>query len=184
MPTALAGALFVGTIVVITVGGIVIARFVLPARSTVLEDEVAANIATVVSVIFAVLMAFVVIVVWQQWDDAQSKVQQEANALSNLFEEAGVFPEPRRSELRAQFHDYVRTVLFDEWPVLADGRDSLRARDALLRLRETYGSLQFTTTQDSHIYADSIQQLNSVNDLRRLRILASRDSIPLILWAV
>jgi hypothetical protein len=107
MPTALAGVLFVGAIVVLTVGGIAIARFVLPARSTVLEDEVAANIATVVSAIFAVLLAFVVIVVWQQWDDAQSKVQQEANALSNLFEEAGVFPEPRRSELRAQLRDYV-----------------------------------------------------------------------------
>jgi hypothetical protein len=165
-------------------GGILLARHVLPRRFRGVEDEVAANVATVVSAIFAVLLAFVVIVVWQQWDDAQAKVQQEADALSNLYEEAGVFPEPRRSELRAQLRDYVRIILSDEWPALADGRESPQARAALARLRQTYQGLQFSTTQNSLIYLDSIQQINQVNDLRRLRILASRDSIPLIVWAV
>jgi hypothetical protein len=184
LPTVLAAALFVGGIVLLTVGAIVAARRVLPARLQLVESDVAGTIATVVSAIFAVLLAFVVVVVWQQWDDAQSKVQQEANALANLYEEAGVFPEPRRSELRAQLRDYVRVVLSDEWPALVDGRDSPHARDALIRLRQTYRELQFSTTQDSLIYADSVQQINAVSDLRRLRILASRDSIPLILWAV
>jgi hypothetical protein len=184
LPTVLAAALFVGGIVLLTVGGIVVARRALPARPQLVESDVAGTIATVVSAIFAVLLAFVVVVVWQQWDDAQSKVQQEANALSNLFEEAGVFPEPRRSELRAQIREYVREVLSDEWPALVDGRDSPLAQKALNRLRQTYRELQVSTTEDSLIYADSIQQINAVNDLRRLRILASRDSIPLILWAV
>jgi hypothetical protein len=148
------------------------------------DNDLVVNVATVVSAIFAVLLAFVVVVVWQQWDDAQTKVQQEANALSNLFDEAGVFPEPGRSELRAELRDYVRTILSDEWPALVDGRDSPLARAALARLRRSYQGLQVSTTQDSLIYADSIQQINSVNDLRRLRILASRDTIPLILWVV
>src|SRR4029078_2782910 len=49
------------------------------------NNEVAGFIFSAVGAIYGVLLAFMVLVVWQSFDEAQVTVEQEANTLVNVF---------------------------------------------------------------------------------------------------
>jgi hypothetical protein len=86
------------------------------------QNDVAGFIFAVVGVIYAVLLAFVVIVTWEKFNSAESVIGEEASALRSIYRESTAFP----PELREQLHDDVRryatTVIEQEWPAMADGQ--------------------------------------------------------------
>src|SRR4051812_21824674 len=57
------------------------------------SQEVAAAIYAVIGTIYAVILAFVVVVVWEQFNDADRVVHEEASHLGNLRQMAQAFPE-------------------------------------------------------------------------------------------
>src|SRR4051794_14548805 len=81
IPTAV---LFVG-IVAITVGlsiaGVLIVRRKVDASVLEPHHDVAGFILAVVGVVYAVLLAFVVVIVWQQFEDARADADREAAVL-------------------------------------------------------------------------------------------------------
>jgi hypothetical protein len=89
------------------------------ADGLVESNDVAGNYLQTLGTIYAVLLAFVVIVVWQQFNDARSAVEREANEVLDIFRTASGFSEPARGELREQLQIYVSAVLDREWEAMA-----------------------------------------------------------------
>lgn len=85
------------------------------------HNDVAGFIIAIVGVIYAVLLAFVVIVSWEQFSRAESVVGQEASALRGLYRESAAFPPEVREQVEADVRAYVGAVLVDEWPAMARG---------------------------------------------------------------
>jgi hypothetical protein len=56
------------------------------------HNDVAGFIIAVVGVIYAVLLAFVVIVGWENFSRAKGVVGQEASALRTVYRDSGAFP--------------------------------------------------------------------------------------------
>ena len=56
------------------------------------NNEVAGNYLQTVGTIYAVLLAFVVFVVWQQHNDTRSAVESEANELSDFYRTIRALP--------------------------------------------------------------------------------------------
>lgn len=83
-------------------------------------NEVAGFIFAPVSVVYAVL-AFVVIVVWEQYLASESNVAQEAAALITVARDTASFPEPIRSEVQDQLRAYAEYVIKDEWKTIDEG---------------------------------------------------------------
>jgi hypothetical protein len=79
------------------------------------HNEVAGFIFATVGVIYAVLLAFVVIVAWEQYLTAEDRVSQEAAALITIARDASSFPEPARSLVYDQLSAYATSVIRDEW---------------------------------------------------------------------
>ena len=63
------------------------------------NNEVAGFIYGVIGVLYAVLLGFTAIIVWEQFDKAQAGVDQEANELADLYRDAQAFPDDTRKEL-------------------------------------------------------------------------------------
>ena len=109
--TILALAPSVVASIVSAVVGLWLVRRLVPREGLVESNDVAGNYLQTLGTIYAVLLAFVVIVVWQQFNDARSAVEREANDVLDLFRTASGFSEPARAELRGQLQAYVRAVL-------------------------------------------------------------------------
>jgi hypothetical protein len=62
-------------------------------------------------VIYAVLLALVVIAVWEQYGAARETVEQEANAAADIFWLANQLPEPRGTHLQELVRSYAQEGL-------------------------------------------------------------------------
>ena len=81
----------------------------------------------VVAALFGLLLAFIVVIAYQNYGDTQSNVSNEADALAAIVRDSGAFPQPDRDRVRAAVGAYVRAVVDDEWPRMHEGKDSARA---------------------------------------------------------
>ena len=80
-----------------------------------------------VGVLYAVLLGFVVVVVWEKYDATIANVQDEVDAAGDLYHVVDGFPETLRTRIRTDLTKYAQTVIRVEWPAMA--KQSRRPRD-------------------------------------------------------
>lgn len=168
---------------VAVVGLLLVQRLVPPDRRED-QNDVAGFIFAVLGVAYAVLLAFVVIAVWQDYETAQTNVESEAHELAGVYFLASRLPEPDRTRIRDLIRTYVRVVVVEEWPMMERGQTSPRA-DSLIR-QLTLKLLQFDprTEGGQVLYERGLTQLHDATDARRSRLLEVREGIPDLLWVV
>ena len=77
-----------------------------PTSSRQPHNDVAGFIYAALGVIYAVLLALVVIAVWGEYDAASETVEQEANAVAEIFWLAHRLPEPEGALLQELARSY------------------------------------------------------------------------------
>ena len=130
-PLWLSGMLVVGlTTVLAMLGPILVRRYVTLEKLTK-NNEVAGFKFAVVGVLYAVLLAFAIIVVWEKFSDAESNVAKEAGAAATICRlSQGISGEPGLM-LRGALTNYLEAVISDDWPAMERGNASRSAREAL-----------------------------------------------------
>jgi hypothetical protein len=173
--------LVAGTVVLSVAGSLLVRRW---ATVEVLEchKEVAGFIYAVIGVLYAVLLGFTAIIVWERYEKAYTSVEQEANEVADLFRDAQVFPTDVRNELGSRLRTYVRLVLDNEWPAMAAGRSSRETWQAYNQLWPTYHRIEPQSEQEKAWYTLSLTRLNQLGDYRRLRLLSNRSAVPGVMW--
>jgi Protein of unknown function (DUF4239) len=79
------------------------------------NNEIAGFKFATVGVIYAVLLAFAVIVVWEKYSDAETAVVQEAGAAATLYRLASG-PESEAVATRVALSNYLRLAIDRDWP--------------------------------------------------------------------
>ncbi len=116
----------------IAAGGLVLVRTFIHSVQPSAHNDVVAALIEVEGVIYGVLLAFVVVVVWQHFNSASEAVEHEAQALADLLRDAQALPPGKRQEVHTRIRAYVDVVIADEWAVMREGRQSpLPARRSL-----------------------------------------------------
>jgi len=184
LATALYVILTVFTPVLVAVAGLVLVQRLVPPERRVGQNDVAGFIFAVLGVAYAVLLAFVVIAVWEEYKTAQTNVESEAHELAGVYFVASRLPEPDRTRIQDLARTYARVVVEEEWPMMERGKTSPRA-DSLLR-QLTLKILQFDphTKGEQVLYELEQTQLHDAADARRSRLLEVREGIPSLLWVV
>jgi len=145
------------------------------------NNEVAGFKFAVVGVIYAVLLAFAVIVVWGRYNDAEEAVIKEAGAAATLYRlAAGLEPEARG--MRTGLNKYLRLASERDWPQMAAERES---PDVTGALDELYASAIELVKEDSRESAVDIQifkQLDAMTEARRARLHLAIGIVPVVLW--
>ena len=80
--------------------------------------------------------------------------------------------------MRGAVGTYVRTVVDEEWELMRDGGDSLRASRALDGVFAALQAVEPRTPAATGFYDDSVRQLNDALDARRDRLEAARGGLP------
>lgn len=183
MQTGLLAVEILGVSILIVLLGLYLVRRTVGVERLKSNHEVAGFIIGIVGTIYAVLLAFVVIVEWEKHSQASTIVATEANLLGDLSRMAERLSAEQRKTVLTELVDYSRSVADDEWPVLATGNSSDKTSTLLNHLWKSYIIDQNPQTPvESALYTESLRRVNDLSDSRRLRINASRDSLPQILW--
>jgi hypothetical protein len=182
MATLILGLLIVGLGIVLSWLGLRTVRRFVPVTLLKAHHEVAGFIIGVLGAIYAVLLAFVVVALWNQYEDARAAVEREANELSDLAHITRGFADAKeRHRLSGMIGAYAGSAINDEWPAMAEGEASLRTQSALDQLWRSYLEIDPETYRDSTLYDQAVSTLRDLSDSRRLRLFASRNDLPLLI---
>jgi Protein of unknown function (DUF4239) len=184
VPAPVLGLVIVGGSVALALLAMLAVRRSVAVEALREHQEVAGFIIAVIGVIYAVLLALVVIGVWEQYERGQEIAEQEAGAVADLYHLALALPARDRGGIQQHLRAYARAVIDDEWRLMQRGGASERAWDAFDDLWRDYSMLEPQTQREGAAYQESIQQLRALGDARGDRLLASRTAIPRVLWAV
>jgi protein-S-isoprenylcysteine O-methyltransferase Ste14 len=170
-------------VLVAVVGLVVVQRLVPPERREE-QNNVAGFIYAVLGVAYAVLLAFVVIAVWEEYKTAQTNVESEANELAGVYFLASQLPEPQRTNVQDLARMYARVVVEEEWPMMEQGQTSPHADSLLRQLRLKLLQFDPRTRGEQVLYERGLTDLHNAIDARRSRLLEVREGIPNLLWVV
>src|SRR5262245_23580961 len=91
-------------------------------RDALLTDTTrGAGIYGVVGTSFAVLLAFVVLVAFESYNNARSSAETEADALLEEYRAAESFPSAHREQIQDLLYCYGLSVIHLDWDAMADG---------------------------------------------------------------
>src|SRR3712207_7278991 len=121
MSSVVYGVLIVGGACLAAVAGLALVQRLVPSAIRKEHNDVAGFIYAVLGVIYAVLLALVVIAVWEEFGRARVTVEGEANALAEIFWLAHHLPEPEGRHLQELARSYAEEVVEEEWPLMAQG---------------------------------------------------------------
>jgi Protein of unknown function (DUF4239) len=184
LPFPVLAWLVVGLPVLLVAVGLLLVRACVPHPRLQPHHDVAGYIYSGLAVLYAVLLAFVVIAVWEQHDDTRTRVLREADALSNLCREAQVFPVPVQQAILDAVRTYAKAVVEEQWPAMARGTESSMAWQAFTNLWQPIRSVTPHTPAEVNWHATMLQSLTSVSDGRRDRLADSRAVLHPVLWVV
>ena len=91
-------------------------------------------------------------------------------------------PDPVRRAVSNALMEYLNSVVKDEFPAMAEVRDSQRTWDAVQKLWEAYSAGNLDTAQNQTYLAESLRHLTMLSDLRRTRLFTNRGTVPISLW--
>jgi hypothetical protein len=147
------------------------------------NNEIAGFKFATVGVIYAVLLAFAVIVVWEKFNEAQNAVAEEAGAAAALFRYSEG-KEPEAVALRKALVDYLKTAIDKDWPAMASESESHEVTHALDHLYSTAMGLNQSPTRDTADMSEVFRQIDNVTVAPRVRLHLASGLVPGVIWMV
>ena len=184
LSTAAYGVLTVCAVVLVAIVGLGTVGRAVPTALRREHNDVAGFIYAVVGVVYAVLLALVVIAVWEEHEAAKATAESEANELAEVFWLAHRLPDPEGPRLQELARSYAREVVEEEWPLMERGRSSPRAWALLDDMRLGVQELEVRTPADGVLFEQGLDRVRGLADARRTRLVEAEEGIPAVLWAV
>lgn len=180
-------AVFKGVLIVVfsvlcALAGLRLVRRRVPAEILEKSHDVAGFIIAVVGTIYAVLLAFMVIVVWEQFEDARTIAAREANYLGDVDYMARGFPLEISRPIHLGLIAYGQAVVRQEWTRMTSKGADPGARGALFNVWRVCHRISPSNPRETVLYQTLISRLADLNDSRRLRLHAAQASLPGIMW--
>lgn len=134
--------------------------------------------------LYAVLLGLLTIATFQNTKDVTDTVGREASSLSTLYDAADDYPDPVRTQLKAELRDYTRYVIDKDWPAHRQGLVLMGGQHRLQAIRRTLLSHEPTTKTGAALQSEMLGYLDAMTVARRARLSAVTASIPNILWYI
>ena len=128
--------------------------------------------------IYAVLLAFMIFVIWTQFTEVENCVIREADSLHELLRFSAFLNDDARSTIRRAIINYVRQVLGPEWAELGEGRRERQAEEAFAKLEAAVLGVTPKDVTESFLRDNLFQTLRAVSRNRDERLARSLTRMP------
>jgi hypothetical protein len=181
--TGLIAILVVSGTVIFAVGGMMIVRRRVPVEVLETQHEVGGFLYSALAVIYGILLAFVVFVVWTSYQSASDAVATEADQLVDLLRLSEGFPPETGAAIRQSLRRYTSAVIVEEWPAMRDGHESPSVEKDIESLWGGFVQPPSpVASYESVLYQESLERMAHLSDSRRARLGKSNARISAMLW--
>jgi hypothetical protein len=171
------GSTFLGLLLLL------IMRHYVPHTTLKPHNDVMGFTYAAVSIINAVVLGFVVVTVWQQFQIDADAADGEAHAVADLMRVLPGLPPAAQPVVRQDVLTYLRTVITEEWPAMARGQATGAPGTVLIDdLWQAYAAAG--PAPNATFYQMGVQRLATLSDAHRHRIRESGQGLPPLFWAM
>jgi len=134
-------------------------------------------------ILFALLVGFIAVEVWSNFDKAKAAIATEAGALRAVVLLARSFPPEQKTRIYALVNRDIEVAVNEEWPEMAHQRATLSPLPTAL-IRALHDGLALKPTDDSERTAqpELVRALHAALDARRQRIVISESAVGAVKW--
>ncbi len=184
LPVWLSGIILIVPTTLLAMAGPVVARRYVELSRLRTNNEVAGFKFATVGVLYAVLLAFAVVVVWQKFDEADSKVAQEASAASAIYLLTEGLDAAHGAAIRQTTTNYLTAAIVEDWPAMARESESPATTKALHDIYHEVLNYHAFGTDEGIVIAEILRQVDQIADARRERLVMADGIVPGIIWLV
>lgn len=181
-PTWLWGTVMVVVLSGAACGGLAVFQRLVHVELRRAHNELAGFTVAIISVVYAVLLAFIAIATWESYTTADDIVQSEADYVGSIYRDTEGLPEQMGQDIRNDLELYVSTVIDREWPIQRQGRMPDQGWEPLRRLHIAIARMQPKTLGESVLQAELLKTLNDLYRARESRLSAAEGHIPGVIW--
>jgi hypothetical protein len=175
--------LLVPTTIFAIAGPLIVRRYVSLQRLRS-NNEVAGFKFATVGVIYAVLLAFAILVVWERFNQADIDVANEASSAATVFRlTQGLEPE-HGAAIRKATTEYLKAAITKDWPAMEREESSPEVTQALSAIYAAVLKFHAFNTNEALVVADILRKVDQISEKRRERLVAATGFVPGIIWAV
>ena len=176
-----------GSILLVLLDGIACLGLVIFHRLLHIEVRRAHNDLTgftvaVISVTYAVLLAFIAIATWESYANAVDIVDREADCVGSIYRDTQGLPASMGDDIRSDIQLYVTTVIHQEWPQQQAGKLPTQGWEPLRKVHSAIVTMQPKSLGESVIQAELLRSLNLLYSARSSRLSAAQGHIPEVIW--
>lgn len=184
IPSPILCLIVVGGGVTFSITGVLTVRHFISHSRLKTHHDVADPILGALAAVYAVLLAFVVVTVWQGFDKSNAGVQLEANYLADIYRDSEALSPDFQQKVGNLLREYRQAVIDYEWKTMAKGEMSPKVEKLMQKIWALYTTYQAKTPTEQTFFDESVRKLNSFRELRRQRLMDSRVGLEPLLWIV
>jgi hypothetical protein len=176
-----------GTVVVITLDaaaclGLVVFHRLVHVEVRRAHNELTGFTVAVISVTYAVLLAFIAIATWESFTSSEDIVDREADCVGSIYRDTQGLAPAMGQEIRSDVRQYTDTVIHQEWPVQQTGKIPGQGWEPLRRIHSAIVTMRPANPGEVVIEAELLKTLNMLYSARSSRISAVQGHIPEVIW--
>jgi hypothetical protein len=164
--------------------GPAIVRHFVPLDRLRANNEVAGFKFATVGVIYAVLLAFAIVVVWERFNQADTDVANEASAAATVFRLTEGLDAEHGSAIRKATIDYLKQAVAKDWPAMDRGTESSDVTAALSGIYNAVLKFHTFNAFEGLVVAEILHDVGRISEMRRQRLVAATGIVPGIIWTV
>ena len=148
-------------------------------------NEVASPIFNRAGAFFGFLLAFVVVVMWQEYTKAVDNASREGTEALALYRDLTLYPDKEQTKgtIKALL-DFARQVVEAEYPAMAQMKTSQVTEQALQNLWSSTEKINPKGRQEEILYNVILKDLYNLSKLRNERLLELESNLPGVIWGV
>jgi hypothetical protein len=180
--TVILALLIVGLPAIVTGVCVAVARKVLYGRVREGHNDVMVPLFLTAGTIYAVMLGFLVVVVWEAYGDAKGNVGAEASTLTTMYRMTNGMAPGELKVMREHIRGYTEAVAEKEWSIQAKtGGASPEARAQVAAIYREFSTMP-RDVEGSSINREFLQQFSIVTAARNKRTLQAGEDVPWVLW--
>ena len=184
LPLWLSAVILIVPTTLLAMAGPVIVRRYIDVKQLRTNNEVAGFKFATVGVLYSVLLAFAVIVVWEKFNQAESEVAKEAGATATVFRlTRGINPE-HGAAIRKATTDYLTSAIANDWPGMARGKQSPATTEALNEIYDAVFKFHSFGIDEGRVLAELLRQVDRISEARRQRLVMAAGVVPALVYMV
>jgi hypothetical protein len=148
------------------------------------HHEVAGALIVVVGTMYGILVATVMVAVWDRYDEARSQAGREANSAGALYRTVQHLPSAEAAKLRALSIRYLDAIIHEEWPLLREGKAGAKTSAIVDDMWTTTTRWQPAAQGENNLQAAALHSVSELGELRRLRLARARAPLLPGVWVL